>query len=113
MGCAPFFFSSRRRHTRCLSDCSSDVCSSDLKEALCINCGCCVSECNSMESDPLFTGPQALAKGFRFVGDPRDGRKVERLEKLNGEHGIWDCRSEERRVGKGCGGQWGGGERRD
>src|SRR5205814_4778911 len=26
----PFFFSSRRRHTRCLSDWSSDVCSSDL-----------------------------------------------------------------------------------
>jgi len=61
------------------------------KEALCINCGCCVSECNSMESDPLFTGPQALAKAFRFVGDPRDARKVERLEELNGEHGIWDC----------------------
>src|SRR5262245_65142832 len=30
-----FFFSSRRRHTRCLSDWSSDVCSSDLElEAL-------------------------------------------------------------------------------
>src|SRR5258705_6590127 len=29
-----FFFSSRRRHTRCLSDWSSDVCSSDLLEAL-------------------------------------------------------------------------------
>src|SRR5215472_3468722 len=27
-----FFFSSRRRHTRCLSDWSSDVCSSDLKD---------------------------------------------------------------------------------
>src|SRR5437899_12236103 len=27
-----FFFSSRRRHTRCLSDWSSDVCSSDLLE---------------------------------------------------------------------------------
>src|SRR5262245_63368812 len=27
-----FFFSSRRRHTRCLSDWSSDVCSSDLFE---------------------------------------------------------------------------------
>src|ERR1035438_8749099 len=27
------FFSSRRRHTRCLSDCSSDVCSSDLNSA--------------------------------------------------------------------------------
>jgi succinate dehydrogenase / fumarate reductase iron-sulfur subunit len=61
------------------------------KEALCINCGCCVSECNAMESDPLFTGPQALAKAMRFVGDPRDGRKVERLDDLNGEHGIWEC----------------------
>src|SRR5258705_8163299 len=28
--CSIFFFSSRRRHTRCLSDWSSDVCSSDL-----------------------------------------------------------------------------------
>src|ERR1035438_10763955 len=27
-----FFFSSRRRHTRCLSDWSSDVCSSDLED---------------------------------------------------------------------------------
>src|SRR5205814_4884593 len=29
-----FFFSSRRRHTRCLSDWSSDVCSSDLEDQL-------------------------------------------------------------------------------
>src|SRR5262245_64251967 len=29
--CLFFFFSSRRRHTRCLSDWSSDVCSSDLE----------------------------------------------------------------------------------
>src|SRR5436853_3046416 len=29
-----FFFSSRRRHTRCLSDWSSDVCSSDLIDRL-------------------------------------------------------------------------------
>jgi succinate dehydrogenase / fumarate reductase iron-sulfur subunit len=61
------------------------------KEALCINCGCCVSECNAMESDPEFLGPQALAKGMRFVGDPRDARKVERLEQYSGEHGIWEC----------------------
>src|SRR5512142_3025372 len=61
------------------------------KEALCINCGCCVSECNSMEADPEFLGPQALAKGMRFVGDPRDGATVERLERYNAEHGIWDC----------------------
>ncbi len=61
------------------------------KESLCINCGCCVSECNAMESDPEFLGPQALAKGMRFVGDPRDAATVERLEKYNSEHGIWDC----------------------
>jgi succinate dehydrogenase / fumarate reductase iron-sulfur subunit len=61
------------------------------KEALCIMCGCCVSECNSMESDPEFFGPAALAKGFRFVGDPRDRASVERLEGYNDEHGIWDC----------------------
>ncbi len=61
------------------------------KESLCINCGCCVSECNAMESDPEFLGPQALAKAFRFVGDPRDAATVERLELYNREHGIWDC----------------------
>jgi succinate dehydrogenase / fumarate reductase iron-sulfur subunit len=61
------------------------------KEALCIMCGCCVSECNSMEADPEFLGPAALAKGFRFVGDPRDAADVERLEDYNSEHGIWDC----------------------
>jgi succinate dehydrogenase / fumarate reductase iron-sulfur subunit len=61
------------------------------KEALCINCGCCVSECNSMEADPDFLGPAALAKGMRFVGDSRDAAAVERLEEYNSEHGIWDC----------------------
>jgi len=61
------------------------------KESLCINCGCCVSECNSMESDPDFLGPQALAKGMRFVGDPRDAAKAERLEQYSAPHGIWDC----------------------
>jgi succinate dehydrogenase / fumarate reductase iron-sulfur subunit len=61
------------------------------KEALCINCGCCVSECNSMESDPEFLGPAALAKGMRFVGDARDQATVDRLEAYNSEHGIWDC----------------------
>jgi succinate dehydrogenase / fumarate reductase, iron-sulfur subunit len=61
------------------------------KEALCINCGACVSECNAMEADPLFLGPQALAKGYRFVGDARDEATIDRLEDLSGEHGIWEC----------------------
>jgi len=61
------------------------------KESLCIMCGCCVSECNSMEADPDFLGPAALAKGMRFVGDPRDGATVERLQEYSNPHGIWDC----------------------
>ena len=61
------------------------------KESLCILCGCCVSECNSMESDPEFLGPAALAKAYRFVGDARDQDTRERLRDLNGAHGIWDC----------------------
>jgi succinate dehydrogenase / fumarate reductase iron-sulfur subunit len=61
------------------------------KESLCIMCGCCVSECNSLEADPDFLGPAALAKGMRFVGDPRDHARTERLDAYSGEHGIWDC----------------------
>jgi succinate dehydrogenase iron-sulfur subunit len=61
------------------------------KESLCIMCGCCVSECNSMEADPDFLGPAALAKGMRFVGDARDRATVERLQSYSDEHGIWDC----------------------
>jgi succinate dehydrogenase / fumarate reductase iron-sulfur subunit len=42
----------------------------------CIQCGACVSDCLSMEVDPLFVGPAALAKAYRFAEDP---------------HGIYDC----------------------
>src|SRR5437016_2908103 len=38
-----FFFSSRRRHTRLVSDWSSDVCSSDLTEFMC-HPGFCTNE---------------------------------------------------------------------
>src|SRR5207237_435127 len=38
----------------------------------CIHCGACVSACLSMEVDPEFIGPAALAKAYRFVGYPRD-----------------------------------------
>src|SRR5687767_5112701 len=58
----------------------------------CIQCGACVSDCLSMEVDPLFVGPAALAKAYRFVGDPRDGRQKERLQDLAEDpHGIYDC----------------------
>jgi succinate dehydrogenase / fumarate reductase iron-sulfur subunit len=58
----------------------------------CIQCGACVSDCLSMEVDPLFIGPAALAKAYRFVGDPRDGQQFERLKDLSEDpHGIFDC----------------------
>ena len=58
----------------------------------CIQCGACVSHCLSMEVDPLFIGPAALAKAYRFVGDPRDGQHFERLKDLSEDpHGIYDC----------------------
>jgi succinate dehydrogenase / fumarate reductase iron-sulfur subunit len=58
----------------------------------CIQCGACVSDCLSMEVDPLFIGPAALAKAYRFVGDPRDRAQYERLKDLAEDpHGIYDC----------------------
>ena len=58
----------------------------------CIQCGACVSSCLSMEADPDFIGPAALAKAYRFVGDPRDAETQERLHDLaHDPHGIYDC----------------------
>ncbi|MBA2567104.1 MAG: succinate dehydrogenase/fumarate reductase iron-sulfur subunit [Thermoleophilaceae bacterium] len=65
----------------------------DVTQAVaCIDCGACVSACLSMEVDPEFIGPRALAKAYRFVGDPRDAHTKERLEDLAEDpHGIYDC----------------------
>jgi len=58
----------------------------------CIQCGACVSDCLSMEGDPLFIGPAALAKAYRFAGDPRDAQQEERIKDLAEDpHGIYDC----------------------
>jgi succinate dehydrogenase / fumarate reductase iron-sulfur subunit len=58
----------------------------------CIQCGACVSDCLSMEVDPEFIGPAALAKAYRFVGDPRDDQHFERLNDLAQDpHGMFDC----------------------
>ena len=58
----------------------------------CIQCGACVGACLSLEVDPDFVGPAALAKAYRFVGDPRDGQEEERLRDLAEDpHGMYDC----------------------
>jgi len=65
----------------------------DVTQAMaCIHCGACVGACLSLEVDPLFIGPAALAKAYRFVGDPRDGAEEERLKDLAEDpHGLYDC----------------------
>ena len=57
----------------------------------CIMCGACVSDCTVLEVDKSFLGPAALAKAFRFAGDPRDGHKEDRLRIYTEPSGIWDC----------------------
>src|SRR5437762_12573401 len=81
-----FFFSSRRRHTRYIGDWSSDVCSSDLSEALRFPS----PEENAARDIPV-NGPFGLAfdgRGSLLVANTGD-------------------RSEERRVGKECRSRWG------
>jgi succinate dehydrogenase / fumarate reductase iron-sulfur subunit len=57
----------------------------------CIQCGACYSACPIVGSDPEYLGPAALAKAYRFVGDPRDAAKKERLGIVGSERGIWRC----------------------
>src|SRR5687768_17823061 len=86
-----FFFSSRRRHTRCSRDWSSDVCSSDLIR---VNLVSAVGA--PLDRDKLREDVKALWK-MGFFEDVR----VE-AEALPGNA----VRSEERRVGKECRSRW-------
>ncbi|MBI5234990.1 MAG: succinate dehydrogenase/fumarate reductase iron-sulfur subunit [Deltaproteobacteria bacterium] len=61
------------------------------KAQACILCGSCNAECSSLEADDRFTGPAALAKAWRFVGDVREAGGRARLGRLSDDHGVWDC----------------------
>src|SRR5205814_4086499 len=83
-----FFFSSRTRHTRCLSDWSSDVCSSDL----------CSAESRICESSHYATA----IKGKNTLQDSQILDSAEHAAQV----GADSFRSEERRVGKQSRGRW-------
>jgi succinate dehydrogenase / fumarate reductase iron-sulfur subunit len=57
----------------------------------CILCGACVAACTVYEVEKGFAGPAALAKAWRFAADPREATVPERLQRLQGDGGIWDC----------------------
>src|SRR5438045_9772694 len=80
-----FFFSSRRRHTRCLSDWSSDVCSSDLEG----------------------TSIRAAEGGVvAYAGNELKGYGNLVLIRHEGGWVTAYARSEERRVAKECRSRW-------
>jgi succinate dehydrogenase / fumarate reductase iron-sulfur subunit len=58
---------------------------------LCVECGCCYSDCCSVEASADFVGPTALAKAFRYAYDSRDDQAHRRMFDLSDQHGIWEC----------------------
>src|SRR5207245_11324012 len=76
-----FFFSSRRRHTRCYRDWSSDVCSSDLGTCLWVLAGL------PAQSPPRPTSPSAVpsegeGKAAKGEADPVQKRLADLQESL-------------------------------
>ncbi|MGH7738199.1 MAG: succinate dehydrogenase/fumarate reductase iron-sulfur subunit [Candidatus Tyrphobacter sp.] len=62
-----------------------------IQEVSCISCGCCLMDCESYAINDNFLGPHALAKAYRYVGDPRDADHKERLAEYGKPGGVWDC----------------------
>src|SRR5207245_7799545 len=88
-----FFFSSRRRHTRCYRDWSSDVCSSDLRAK--VEGGVCVS----CHTGVTYLLARPVLRHALNEGQPTTYEKG----LLGGLHAQAEAeRSEERRVGKEC-----------
>src|SRR5437016_6359597 len=93
-----FFFSSRRRHTRLVSDWSSDVCSSDL----CLESVFFAKKTDSRQSTCF---EECIETGFGRV-QPRVRNAVNLRQSIAFENSKQKSRSEERRVGKECRYRW-------
>src|SRR2546429_8583113 len=82
--CCVFFFSSRRRHTRCSRDWSSDVCSSDLRgHSGSCRCGleAARARCGGLEPGSSGRGDQVGGPGVHGAGPDRksvvEGKRVD------------------------------------
>src|SRR2546422_5854862 len=73
-----FFFSSRRRHTRCSRDWSSDVCSSDLEESG-----------GAEQADAEAVLDVKALEFYRMIADRPDVDAIDRKStRLNSSHGY-------------------------
>lgn len=57
----------------------------------CIDCGACFSSCPLTWTDKKYPGPAAFVKAYRFIADTRDSERLERLQTVGCEDGIWRC----------------------
>ena len=57
----------------------------------CILCACCSAACPVINENDKFLGPAPLVQAFRRIFDSRDTQKVERLDQLNVDDGVWAC----------------------
>src|SRR5258706_11289300 len=96
-GARVLFFSSRRRHTRLVSDWSSDVCSSDLRR---VTRPVNYAEQNYDESSWRFTQSEIDI----ILAGTTEYRERNRMLQKEKEGKV--LRSEERRVGKECRSRW-------
>jgi len=62
-----------------------------LQFSYCIKCGCCMSACPVVATDPEYSGPQPLAQGYRYMIDSRDGGMERRRVVQSGAEGPWRC----------------------
>lgn len=56
----------------------------------CILCSCCDASCDVVPADSSFVGPAAIVSSYRFIQDPRDNKRNERLKMLV-SLGLWKC----------------------
>lgn len=62
-----------------------------LQFSYCIKCGCCMSACPTVATDPVYSGPMPLAQAHRYNSDSRDGGFAVRHQVLSGGRGPWRC----------------------
>src|SRR2546430_4228590 len=101
--CELIFCSSRRRHTRCACDWSSDVCSSDLFFVGAGGFGERQFFADDWAKRAVFEAGNEAGVDFRFLRGG-DGPKREAASGGAAQHQV--ARSEERRVGKECRSRW-------